>query len=152
MDQREHLLILVDYEKWANEQWLDFLVDAPSKPGGGQFAAKAEELIGHIIGCYWHWFNLMSGANVALTGNLRVDLEAQASKMKDFVSSCDLEAKVQRSWEEYGTYQWQTYQLIQHALCHGSYHRGHIRAIAEAHGFDEWPDTDFEQYAGVRIG
>jgi uncharacterized damage-inducible protein DinB len=152
MDQREHLLVLVGYEKWANEQWLGFLSTADSHSQGGQFVAKAEELMEHIVGCYWHWLNLMSGSNVALTGDLQVDLDAQISKMTGFISSCDLAAKIQRSWDEYGTYEWQTYQLIQHALSHGSYHRGQIRALAESHGFEEWPDTDFEQFAGIKIG
>ncbi len=151
MDLRDHLLNLVEYEKWANEQWLGFLIEAPSQPSGAQFASKAEELIGHIIGCYWHWFSLMSGTNVERTGDLRSDLEGQISKMQEYIATCELGAKVQRSWEEYGTYEWQTYQLIQHALSHGSYHRGHIRALAEAHGFEEWPDTDYEAFAGVKV-
>ncbi|MEI8281132.1 MAG: DinB family protein [Armatimonadota bacterium] len=152
MDQREHLLILADYEKWANEQWLNFFTEAPSHPGGGQFAAKADEVMEHIIQCYWHWFNLMSGSNVELIGDRMVDMTAQHAKMRDYISTCDLDAKVQRSWPEYGTYEWKTSQLIQHALCHGSYHRGQIRALAEAHGFEDWPDTDFEAFAGTKIG
>ena len=151
MDQREHFLMVVDYEKWANEQWLEFMADAPNHPNGAQFAAMADEVMGHIIGCYWHWFNLMSGTNVELTGDRYADLAAQHVKMREFISTCDLDGKLRQSWPEYGTYEWSLYQVIQHALCHGSYHRGQIRSMAEEHGFEEWPDTDFEALAGVKI-
>ena len=151
MDQRDHFLMISDYEKWANEQWLDFMADAPNHPNGAQFAAKADEIMGHIIGCYYHWFKLMSGTNGELTGDHRLDMAGQHLKMREFISTCDLESKLRRSWPEYGTYEWPLYAVIQHALCHGSYHRGQIRAIAEEHGFEEWPDTDFEVLSGVKI-
>ena len=151
MDQREHFLIIVDYEKWANEQWIDFFTVAQSSPGGGQFAANADEVMGHIISCYWHWFSLMSGTNVELSGDRRVDLAAQHAKMREFIANCDLDAKIEQSWPEFGTYEFVTYQLVQHALSHGSYHRGQIRAMAEEHGFEDWPETDFEVFGGVKI-
>lgn len=152
MDQREHFLKIVEYEKWANEEWIEFFKTAVNSPNGAQFVAKADEVMGHIIGCYWHWFNLMSGSNTDLTGDRLADMEAQAVKMREYISSCDLDLKVQRTWPEYGTYEFITHQLIQHALCHGSYHRGQIRALAEEHGFEDWPDTDFEVHVGVKIG
>ena len=151
MDQREHLLGVVSYEKWANEQWLNFLGEAAEHAQGGQFVAKADEILGHIIGCYWHWFQLLSGSNVELTGDRRIDLAGQHTKMREYLASCDLDAKLQRSWPEFGTYEYVVWQLVQHALCHGSYHRGHLRGLAELHGFEDWPDTDFEAYAGVKI-
>lgn len=151
MDQREHFLNVINYEKWANDQWIEFFPIAQTMPSGGQFVAKADEVMGHIISCYWHWFNLMSGSNVELTGDRAADMAAQQIKMLEFVSNCDLDLKIQRTWPEFGTYEFVTHQLIQHALCHGSYHRGQIRALAEMHGFEDWPDTDFEVHVGVKI-
>ena len=86
-----------------------------------------------------------------LTGDRYVDMAAQHTKMREFIGSCDLDAKLRRSWPEFGTYEWSVYQVIQHALCHGSYHRGQIRAIAEELGFGEWPDTDFEVLSGTKV-
>ena len=152
MDQRQHFLMVIDYEKWANDLWLDFLANAPNHPQGGQFAAKADEIMSHIIGCYYHWFHLMAGSTTELTGDSRTDMATQHATMKEFTSACDLQSKLRRTWAEHGTYEWSLYQVIQHALCHGSYHRGQIRALAEHYGFEDWPDTDFEAFSGMKIG
>ena len=148
---RNHLINLVAYEKWANEQWLDFVDGATSQPNGGQLAARAAQCIGHIVGCYRHWFDLLSEVKTEALGDHRQDMAIQADRMKDFLTTCDFDKPLRRSWVEYGIYQWSTLHVIYHAISHGSYHRGQIRAIAEELGFEEWPDTDFEAFSGVKV-
>ena len=151
MELRDHLIHLVAYEKWANEQWLDFFEASTNHPGGGQLAARGDEWLEHIVGCYRHWLNLLSETQDESVGDLRKDLADQTERFSAFIASCDFDKPLRRTWEEYGTYEWTTLQIIYHAISHGSYHRGHIRAIAEELGFDDWPDTDFEAFTGVKI-
>ena len=151
MELRDHLIQLVTYEKWANEQWLNFVDDSHNKPNGGPFTARADECIGHIISCYRHWFDLLDLTNVEGVEDHRHDLVNQAKRMQEFLATCDFAKPLRRTWEEYGTYEWTTLQIIYHTISHGSYHRGQIREIAEELGFNEWPDTDYEVFAGTKI-
>ncbi len=151
MDLRGHYLNLVEYEKWANNLWLDFFDSAVLLQNGGQFIARSDEWMTHIIGCYLSWFDALTGDSTELTGDHRQDLMNQAERMSKFIKTCDFEEVRQRSWPEYGTYEWRTGQIIYHALSHGMYHRGHIRAIAEELGLTDWPDTDFCDFTGIKI-
>ena len=105
----------------------------------------------HVIGCYLRWFDALSGEETEPSGDHRQDLKSQTERMSVFIATCDLDLVRQRSWPEWGTYEWRTGQIIYHALSHGTYHRGHIRAIAEEMGLVDWPDTDFCDFTGVKI-
>jgi uncharacterized damage-inducible protein DinB len=151
LDLREHFMTLVAYEKWANEQWLDYVESTLTSPSGGQFAARNDEWISHIIGCYSRWLDRMEEVQTTLSGDNRKDLDTQCKRFNQFLSQCDFMVMIQRSWPEYGTYEWRTDQVVYHALSHGAYHRGHIRGIAEELSLTNWPDTDFCDFTGTKI-
>ena len=151
MEFREHLLKMVSYEEYANGLWLDYLEDVASKPNGGQFRAEAEKWLWHICGCYNHWFNWLEDSQANMTEELRTDLGTQYARMKAFIGTCDLEQARTRSFPEYGTWTWTTRDVILHTLTHGGYHRGHIRSIAESQTLADWPDTDWEEFSGVKV-
>ena len=152
MEIRDHYLNLVRYEKWANNHWLDYFETVLRAPNGAQFAARSDQWMLHIIGCYQRWFDILTETSTDLVGDHRQDLAKQCDRMTSFIGSCDLEALRQRSWPEYGSYEWRTSEIVYHALSHGTYHRGQIRAIAEELGMTDWPDTDFCDFTGVKIG
>lgn len=151
MDYRQHLARMVDYEEFANSLWLDYLDGVTGKPGGGQLRAEADKWFWHICGCYRTWFDWLTGFETKESDDLRQDLSAQYSRMKEYIGSCDLELVRERSHPEWGTWAWATSDVMFHALSHGNYHRGHVRALTEASGQDDWPDTDWECFTGTQV-
>ncbi|MBS1700970.1 MAG: hypothetical protein JST12_04860 [Armatimonadetes bacterium] len=151
MNLRDRYIQMVAYEEHANGLWLKYLADVPEKPGGAQFRVAAERWLGHICGCYQSWYDWMTDTETSPTGDLSQDLKHQYERMVKFIETCDLHQTRQRSHPDWGTWAWKTVDVIHHTLTHGSYHRGHIRALAEAAGLDDWPDTDWDEFTGWQI-
>ncbi len=151
MELREQFLRMVDYERHANGLWLKYLASVADRPNGCQLRAESDKWLFHIAGCYRSWFNWLDGRESDWTDDVEANLEIQYARMKDYIGRCDLDVMRSRSEEPHGTWQWATRDVIHHALTHGVYHRGHLRALAEAHGFDDWPDTDWDEFTGKAV-
>lgn len=151
MELRNHLLRMVEYERFANSQWLDFIDSHVNHSGGAQLAAEADQWFWHIGHCYKSWFDWLSDSETIPSENLRDFLDDMYAKMAAYIQVCPLDEERQRSHPDYGTWAWITSDVIFHALTHGNYHRGHVRALTERFGFEEWPDTDWEVFTGRRV-
>lgn len=144
MDQKAFLLQLWVYERWANGEWFGAL---------GRFSdeARARAVMRHIYSCYSGWVGL-------------VDAEWQHDRRLEPTES-DFE-RVAQAWERAigegdleGVLDWgdgrqiSLGELAHHVLNHGTYHRGHLRGLAEAQGLEDFPDTDSVKYfTWVRAG
>lgn len=143
---------MVAYEQHANGLWMNYLATVSNHPNGGQLAAESEKWLWHIAGCYRSWFDWLEDVQSPWTEDVAENLATQYARMSAFISNCNLEEPRTRTQEPYGSWQWMTCDVIHHALTHGVYHRGHLRALAEFHGFEDWPDTDWDEFAGKQVG
>lgn len=126
---------LVDYEEWANGEWLAALPRFRD-------VARAESVMRHVAGCYSGWLPLVSDW-VDVRGedwDFRAALPGLYAALRE-VAAGDLEREV--SWERLGERRGLTAgELLHHMLNHGTYHRGHLRGLAEVEGLADFPDTD----------
>jgi uncharacterized damage-inducible protein DinB len=145
IDLRSHLLNVCDSEYEANLLWLKFIRASTDKPNGGQFASKAQEWLQHICGCYQVWIDRLENHDGPRFSDLDSEFESVHKKLKDYVAHCDLNSLLESKDKE----RWSALSIIQHMQSHGSYHRGHLRALAEFHGLEDWPETDYLCFASV---
>jgi uncharacterized damage-inducible protein DinB len=151
MDLKDFLIKRVEYEAWANQQWLTYFESAPNKPGGAQFAAKGEQWMKHICGSYRGWMNGLLNEKFRSGDDVASDLELQYQRIRDFIAVSDLDEVREVTFAGYRTYRWALVDVIHHFVNHGTYHRGHLRALAEEAGLKDWPDTDISDFSGIRI-
>ncbi|MBA4292531.1 hypothetical protein C0431_06130 [bacterium] len=141
MTDREFLEQLVGYEVWANEQWLGTL-------GRFKDRARAEGVMRHIVGCYNGWLGLVA----EWEGKPHDELDLEAD-MKDLlrrwrvvVQTRDLDEVVEFTGGKGNKRRLSVRELVHHVLNHGSYHRGHLRGLAESEGLADFPETDSLYY------
>lgn len=151
MELREFFLKRVDYEAWANQQWLDYFESSLNKPGGAQFAAAGERWMKHICGSYRGWMNGLLDEKTRSGEEVSKDLETQYKRIREFIAVCDLDEVREVTFASWRTYRWSLSEVIHHFVNHGTYHRGHLRALAEEAGLKDWPDTDISDFSGIRV-
>lgn len=130
---RAHLLALLDYEEWANQLWRQVVPDMNDP-------ARGFAIMRHILSCYSGWAPSVS--NWVEPSELNPSNEELWSqlyeKWRDVIQSEDLDRVV-----EFGPgRRARVGELVHHVLNHGTYHRGHLRGLAEAQGFVDFPETD----------
>lgn len=139
---RESLIEGFVYDRWANERWLSVLDDMP-RPD------RAGEIFHHIVWAQNTWLKrCLSDEEVPDLPEDRRAAVAQANegwiellKTSDpgaFVAYTNLQGESHFNTVE---------QIARHVVNHGTYHRGHLRGLCEAGGFDGFPETDFIRFA-----
>lgn len=132
------------YDLWANRIWLSHL-------GAFKNMNRPLEILEHIHGAQVIWL-------------IRCGVEFGDSK-KD-MSLADLFADSTEIWiqflkdrelDEPLTYNREGVdythtlgEIAMHVINHGTYHRGHLRGLAEGDGYIDFPDTDFALYLRER--
>lgn len=142
----EHLVEEVHYQKWANDLWFEFIESSKSQHHGGQFAVQAEKWMWHIEGCYRGWLNSALSENEERAETLEKSLENAYLRLMKFVTQKDLDSLLVSEKNE-DTVALNYRQIVHHTLNHATYHRGHLRALAEQHGLTDWPETDYVRFA-----
>lgn len=136
--QRSHFLALWKYERWANRQWLEALP-------GFKNREEADRVFRHIIGCYADW---------------AMDLDASLKFTEEDIVIPDSMEPLYGFWEAVSA-RWPLDhntettdsghltigEIVQHVLNHSTYHRGQLRGLAQAEGWDGFPETDFARWA-----
>lgn len=137
---RDALIELQDYDLWANQKWLPALAGMPDP-------AVAEQIFAHILVAQHKWLAVvLSEEEVA---PLTEDYEGQMNRLyhawRDVLQHGDPNAFV--SHERDGqAYFYMLSEVAHHMFNHGTYHRGHLRGLADAAGFEEFPETDMIKF------
>jgi uncharacterized damage-inducible protein DinB len=134
---REALLELQDYDLWANRRWLEALDRFPN-------AERARAIYRHILSCQYNWLAVVMSYEES--GTVADDLVAETDRLfaawRDVLVNGDPNAYA--SYERQGTPHFHMVsEIAHHVFNHGTYHRGHLRGLAEAAEFDDFPETDF---------
>lgn len=126
---------MIDYEEWAMAEWRPALEHFPDPE-------RANRIYGHILGCWSGWMPLISDWPDKPSTELDWDVDAPAllRLMREAAARPDHYVTFpNRNGDEVEI---SSHELVHHMLNHGSYHRGHLRGLAEAAGFEEFPETD----------
>ncbi len=133
---REALIELQDYDLWANKRWLDALERLPN-------VERARAIYQHILSCQYNW--LATVMSFEESGTVSDDLVAETDRLftawRDVLLNGDPNAYA--SYERQGVPQFHMVgEIAHHVFNHGSYHRGHLRGLADAAGLECFPETD----------
>lgn len=133
---REHLTSLFRYDLWANSQWIETLGDFPDpKP--------ARDVMEHILRAQQIWIGRCLSEEIAEPSF--EDLSSLSRKLND--SWCDLlKHGDPNAFIAYENLKGEPFissleTIASHVANHGTYHRGQLRAMAEAVGI-AFPETD----------
>ena len=133
---REALLELQDYDLWANRRWLAVLPEMPDP-------TRASNIFMHILNAQHHWLGrVMSEEEAGVrSDDLAIELERLYTAWRDILVNCDPNAYA--SYEREGQAHFHMVsEIAHHVFNHGTYHRGHLRGLADAAGFEDFPETD----------
>lgn len=135
----------LDYEAWADEQWMNTLVRFEDRE-------RATNIMRHIAGCYWGWLPVVvewqDKADEEI--DLEVDLSAGLRRWRQVLRERDLSELVSFTVGKGFKREIKIGELLHHVLNHGTYHRGQLRGLAEAEGMVDFPETDVSTFYVLR--
>jgi uncharacterized damage-inducible protein DinB len=145
----EQIRELFDFNAWANQRMLDAcgaLTDEQSTRDLGNSFPSVRDTLAHILGAEWIWLERWQGrlptallspgdfADLAAIRARWVEVERDVRGFVGRLSADDL-ARVQQVWTLKGEpYSHPLWQMIQHLVNYGSYHRGQITMMLRVLG------------------
>ena len=125
------------YDLWANLKWLSVLDRFADRP-------RAEAIFQHILGAQRIWLarSLSEEEVPALPESLAEGFPMISEAWLEFLRISDPEAFV--SYTNFKGESWfnTVEQIARHVVNHGTFHRGQLRGLAQAEGWDDFEDTD----------
>lgn len=137
----------IDYDLWANRQWLAVLPKF-------QDQEAAQKVMTHILFAQWAWLRRAVAGTKADVKIPPEPLEASEPTVLAFHKawkSLLTQVPDRSAVIKYNTFKGDSFEnsieeIYRHLLNHGTYHRGQLRALAEAESLD-FPETDYIFYA-----
>lgn len=140
MTPEQMLLQGFDYDLWANRTWLRAL---------GKFTAmeRPHAVLEHILAAQRHWLKVCGVHTFLDEENVALDaiFLGLSDAWKGFVEAVDLDTPIDVTQPDGPEESLTAMELAWHVLNHGTYHRGHLRGLAEGEGWEP-PETDFLIY------
>lgn len=146
MDLRNYVVEGFEYDLWANRCWLAVLPKISTDETREQF----QHVLNHILGAQRNWLERCGGHNPPLTYDLDSDFEASAKAWQRFLRTANLEEEIHYSSASGDRYVNFLRQIVLHVMNHGTYHRGHLRGLAQSHGITDFEDTDLISYIRLK--
>jgi uncharacterized damage-inducible protein DinB len=132
---QEWLRAAIEYDRWATLRWLDTYGRLP-EPN------QAEPVIQHVIWAVETWLSRVDPSFEPQACSLRVRLDQAAEGWLRAMESIPLESVIAYRNTANQPFERQFGAIAAHLVNHGTYHRGQLRAIADEHGFLDFPETD----------
>lgn len=141
MTQHQWLLRAFDYDAWANDKWAHQLTRFKN-------SSRAIAIFQHILDAQRIWLERCGvGFEFDKTDE---DLGHVSRRMAQvwrlFLDDADLDQEVAYVNMAGQHYVNTVEQIALHVINHGTYHRGHLRGLAESEGLDDFNDTDLILY------
>ena len=130
----------VDYDLWATRKWLGTLDTLPDP-------ARAREIVFHMADAHVCWLTRV-GASPAIAEEPDLDhaLVSYAAMWQAALDTHPVDHVFR--WSDNGEdYQLSLADIVFHIVNHGTYHRGHLRGLADAAGVEDFNDTDYDWFA-----
>ncbi|MBL8065664.1 MAG: hypothetical protein JNM34_07375 [Chthonomonadaceae bacterium] len=144
MDEREFLLKGWDYELWANRHWLMQLAKFRDQD-------RARKVMVHIIAPQRFWLDKINGIDGSFDVYDATPLEDAAfekvsEEWKATLNRIDGTTTFDVTRPDGSQWRFRGFDAARHVLNHGTYHRGHLRGLAHAEGWDGFEDTDWTRW------
>ncbi len=137
-----HLRRGMEYNKWANEQWLDCL----NRTSAGE---EDRKIFQHILASTKVWALRCHGISVTEMPKPDIDqatIDELHKMWMDILDGRDLEEVIEYKRTTGEPYQMTISWMAQHVINHGTYHRGELRGLRRVRGDEDFPDTDIAGY------
>lgn len=132
---KDWLLQALQYDAWANARWLSAL-DRFRDP------AHAKSILEHVIRSEWAWLERCGMVMPQMVLTLEQSIVQAPAAWAEFLSMVDLERPITYTNTRNETYTQPVREILLHVINHGTYHRGHLRGLADAEGLLDFDDTD----------
>jgi uncharacterized damage-inducible protein DinB len=145
----EEIAALVEFNAWANHRVLAaaeaLTAEQFLKEMGSSFGSVRDTLA-HIMGAEWAWLSRLQGTSPAAMPSVKeyadvTSLRARwteiETEMKDLVqrmTQADLDEQVDYKTFSYGPGRNRRWEMIQHVVNHGTYHRGQVTTLLRQMG------------------
>lgn len=144
MNERDFLIKGWDYDLWANLKWLPTIQKFKD-------SVRAEKVMVHIIAPQRFWLDRILANEGSFEVYDATPLDAEwfirvAEEWKVALESIDPESTFEVTRPDGSRWRHRTFEATRHVLNHGTYHRGHLRGLAQAEGWDDFEDTDWVQW------
>lgn len=138
---KESIVEGLKYDAWATEQWYEAL-------GRFRDTARASEVLAHILGARSVWLKRCKGEepDYSPAAPSRDRILDENGDWMSYLAEADLDELIHyrnRAGEPHSS---SVKEIAQHVINHGTYHRGHLRGLAEAEGLEDFPETDWIAY------
>lgn len=133
MSHREDLAGLIEYDRWANQRWA-----GPAEQLGRQ------DILLHVLQAQIIWLSRLEGTVpwTATWESFSMELDRSLRSWQRFLFDADLSHVVSYETSAGVPYENTVVEIARQVLNHGTYHRGHLRGLAEAASI-EFPETDY---------
>lgn len=137
MELRAALLQGFRYDHWANERWCEVVRRMKN-------ADRANEILGHIAMAQEVWMQRCLGKASQRDDRpeLSERLASATEHWRTYIVQADLDQEIAYQTLSGDPYVHRVHEIARHVLNHGTYHRGHLRGLAEAEQFEGFPETD----------
>lgn len=125
-----------EYDYWANMRWYNAVRLMHNQD-------KASPVLQHILTTQRIWLE-RCGADVKdiPRASTLAAFEAASKAWQQLLSTKSLDSVVEYTDLRGRPHQRQFGEIAWHVMNHGTFHRGHLRGLAQAEGFEEFTDTD----------
>lgn len=141
MQLQSWLEIGFEYGLWANSMWIDHL-------GNFRSPEKATQVLDHILTAERIW--LIRCGQDAPPADENETAQAVATRLSNqwqhLIRSTPLDTLIDYRNVAGEPFQNQLGEIALHVINHGTYHRGHLRGLADAEGLEAFEDTDLIKY------
>ncbi len=137
---RRHLIQGIEYDLWANLQWVEVL----------EQITDAEPVMRHVAWANQIWLGRVCGSPLEAEPDiaLQAQLKDSAAHWREILAGEPPARAIEWTRIRDGVHQSGTLEsIVRHVINHGTYHRGQLRGLAQSQGFDAFPETDFILFA-----
>lgn len=155
---KDYFLHLFDYHVWANEQLIQHLKTLPSELLLQQVSSVFPTIahtIGHILAADETWFSRMESkpyhsSSIKVESISKIEDAEKISfnlysELRNYLLHTNLEDQIDYKNTKGQQYRNSKYEILQHLVNHGTYHRGNIAAMIRQMGH-EGIATDYIKY------
>lgn len=134
-----------EYDRWANRQWL-------ARLGGFKHMERPLQVLEHILGAQKTWLTRCGVDLEQVTTDQPLErlFGTTADTWIQLIDEVNLDEIIDYTTSAGVKYSQPFAQIALHVINHGTYHRGHLRGLADAEGYQNFPETDLIFYLRER--
>ncbi|MFZ4508935.1 MAG: DinB family protein [Fimbriimonas sp.] len=124
-----------DYDRWANSKWLEVLPQMPDPD-------RAFAVFDHILQAQSRWITRCGWAWTANLQTRERQLDTAHEAWTLLLGAGELDRLITYKNLSGDEFTQPFHEIARHVINHGTYHRGHLRGLADAADSEGFPETD----------